>query len=101
MKILVTGATGAIGSALLNALRAAHHEVIPASRRAEGVDSLPVDLSVVPSRRWWAQHLYGVDVVVNAAGIIRETAKDGFEAIHTQAPIELFRGCVDAGVQHV
>jgi len=101
MKILVTGATGALGSALVDALRTASFEVIAASRQAEGHGSLQVDFSAVPSRRWWAKHLCGVDVVVNAAGIIRETKADKFKAVHTHAPIELFHACVEAKVQHV
>ncbi|MCD2512997.1 SDR family oxidoreductase [Comamonas endophytica] len=101
MKVLVTGATGAIGSALVRALRAAHCEVVAASRAPADPAGLPVDLAAVPSRQWWAQQLQGVQVVVNAAGIIRESAGQSFDAVHTRGPQELFHGCVAAGVRHV
>ena len=101
MKVLVTGATGAIGSALVRALRAAHCEVVAASRAPADQTGLQVDLQAVPSRQWWAERLRGVQVVVNAAGIIRESTGQSFDAVHARGPQELFHGCVAAGVGHV
>lgn len=101
MKVLVTGATGAIGSALVAALRAAGCVVVTAARRAAGPGSLQVDFAAPPGREWWAANLVGVDAVVNAAGILRESGADRFDSVHTQGPIELFYGCRAAGVGHV
>jgi len=42
---------------------------------------------------WWAVRLAGIDAVVNAVGILREQAGRTFQALHAQAPSELFRAC--------
>lgn len=97
----MAGATGAIGSALVAALQGDECEVVPVSRHPLPGAGLAVDFGRVPPREWWAQQLRGIDVVVNAAGIIRETAQSSFDAVHMRAPIELFLGCVQAGVRHV
>lgn len=104
MKVLVTGATGAIGSALVTTLLGLHCEVVAVSRSGQGVNGahgLRADFAQVPSRHWWSTQLEGVDVVVNAVGILRECGGSGFGAVHFAAPLELFQGCVAAGVRHV
>lgn len=100
MQVLVTGATGAIGSALVAALRRAGCDIVAASRHPPP-GGLPVDLAMVPSRDWWEQQLRGVDVVVNAAGILQEHGAQRFDTVHARGPIELFHGCVAARVRHV
>ena len=41
----------------------------------------------------WMARLQGVDAVVNAVGIIRETPRATFEALHHRAPRALFAAC--------
>jgi len=43
----------------------------------------------------------GVDVVVNAVGILRERSTQTFEALHETGPRTLFDACVAAGVRRV
>ena len=97
MRVLVTGASGFIGRALADALARAGHEVIRASRHGD----LAVDYAQVPDASWWAARLAGVDVVVNAVGILRERGDQTFEALHARAPAELFRACAAARVGFV
>nr|WP_313071407.1 NAD-dependent epimerase/dehydratase family protein [Melaminivora sp.] len=96
MKIPVMGATDAIGRALIAALAQRGVRVVPPAG-----GGLQADFSDPPSRQWWVRQLANVDVVVNAAGIIRERGANRFEAVHTDGPIELFHGCAMAGVKHV
>lgn len=49
----------------------------------------------------WAPHLRGVDVVINAVGILRESATQLFSTLHVAGPCALFEACVEAGVQRV
>lgn len=104
MRILVTGASGFIGQALVAALARAGHTVVCAARhpqRAAGVaacEPLAVDFARVPDAAWWTPHLAGIDAVVNAVGILREQGGQTFDALHARAPAELFRACAAAHV---
>src|SRR4051812_39982798 len=97
MRVLVAGASGFIGRALADALAREGHEVIRASRHGE----LAVDFASVAAAHWWAPRLENVQAVVNAVGIVRESRGQTFEALHTRAPIELFRACAAARVGFV
>jgi len=108
MRILLTGATGFIGRALLKALHSAGHTLVCVSRKP------PAAAATLPRVSWvcldfeqavephaWLAALQGVDVVINAVGILREAPGQGFEALHHRAPVALFDACVQAGVQRV
>jgi len=49
----------------------------------------------------WIPRLSGVDLVINAVGIVRETRFQTFDAIHVRAPCALFDASVVAGVRRV
>jgi uncharacterized protein YbjT (DUF2867 family) len=51
----------------------------------------------------WADALGGarIEAVVNCVGILMPSRGQSFERVHTQGPIELFRGAALAGVQRV
>jgi uncharacterized protein YbjT (DUF2867 family) len=105
VRILVTGASGFIGHALVAALARAGHAVVCATRHPQGGDDaapacepLAVDFARVPRADWWAPRLAGIDAVVNAVGILREHGAQTFDALHARAPVELFRACAAARV---
>jgi len=105
VRVLVTGASGFIGRAIVAALAGAGHAVVCASRHPPGgalpCEPLAVDFAAVPGADWWVPRLAGIDAVVNAVGILREQRGQTFRALHEQAPIELFQACVKAGVPFV
>lgn len=103
---IVVGATGLIGAPLVRALAKRGHAVVAVSRNPlsdpqRGIAALAVDFAAVPSATWWAEHLKGLDVVVNAVGIFRESRSQSFDALHARAPIAKFEGAVQAGVARV
>jgi uncharacterized protein YbjT (DUF2867 family) len=100
MRILLTGATGFIGRAVAQALRARGHTVLRALRHppAGAQDVVQADFAATPRQDWWIPRLAGVDAVVNAVGILREQGGQSFRALHTEAPAELFRACAAASV---
>lgn len=104
MRVLLTGASGFIGRAVADMLQRRGHQVVRVLRRpgadAAG-DVVRADFAQVPRRGWWQAQLHGVDAVVNTVGIIREQPGQGFRALHTEAPVELFHACAAAGVAAV
>lgn len=108
MRILVTGASGFIGAALVDTLLTRGHEVRVVRRntarlaaRFPGIEVAPVDFTQAHSADDWVPWLDGIDAVVNAVGIIRKTGRQTFDSIHRLAPIALFDACEQSGVRRV
>jgi len=107
MRVLVTGAYGFIGAHITAALLAAGHEVTCAVRGARldtrfpGIRALACDMARDIHPADWRPRLAGIDAVINAAGILRETRSDSFAAVHEAAPLALWQACVEAGIRRV
>lgn len=72
MKVVITGGTGLIGSALANVLAQAKHTVIVPTRAPERVNTPPANIQLVKwdgkTAQGWAQYVDGADAIVNLAG---------------------------------
>lgn len=101
MKILVCGATGAVGSAVVSALRSRGHAVEAASRGGGGGWRIDFMAPVAPAA--WAERLRAaqVDAVVNCVGVLMASGGQRLERVHERGPIELFEGAALAGVRRV
>lgn len=97
MRVLLTGASGFIGQAVAKELAGAGHEVISLGRRS--VPALDFTQATHPDT--WRPHLVGVDAVVNAVGILRDSTRAAMDRIHDAAPRALFEACAQAGVRRV
>jgi uncharacterized protein YbjT (DUF2867 family) len=103
-RVLLLGASGFIGRHVLHALRDAGYEVICGVRNPAGwteCRAIKVDFEHDRSESDWRPRLEGIDFVVNAVGILRETRRASFEALHVAAPIALFRASAHAAVSKV
>lgn len=104
MNVLVCGASGCVGRAVVHALRARGHRVVEGARRTEdGRHTLHVDFMQARTPAAWAETLRsaGVDTVVNCIGILMPSAGQTFERVHAEGPMELFRGAAQAGVRRI
>lgn len=90
MNVLVTGATGFVGSGLCNTLEAANYNVRRSNQRLSEVD--------------WSQSLAGVSTVVHLAArvhIMRDSAADPlaeFRVVNVHGTLNLARQAAAAGV---
>ena len=108
MRILLTGATGLIGSAVLARLHEDGHETIAvvrtrdhAARRLPADDFVRLDLRAALDPADWLPHLHGIDAVVNCAGVLQDSPRDSTAAVHADAASALFAACERAGVRRV
>jgi len=108
MRILVTGATGFIGRHIVNKLLELNYDVVACVRSGRSVpeawhniELIEVDFARDDRVSDWLERLKDVDVVINAVGIIKESAGQSFEAVHIKTPCALFEACAIAGVQKV
>lgn len=101
LTILVLGANGFIGAPLAGALRQAGHRVVRGVRNAAhgDADAICCDFTRDLTPETWRPRLVGVDVVVNAIGILRESAGSRFDVIHRQAPLAVAMACIGSGVR--
>lgn len=102
MRILLTGSTGLLGSALATALLAEGHELVcavrtmpPAARPGETF--IHADFTKDTDKSVWLARLAQVDIVINAVGIFRESASQRFDTLHTTTPCALFAACAEIG----
>jgi len=108
MRVLVTGAYGLIGSAVLARLHRNGHELVASGRnvgeaqeRAPYARWIVTDFNVLVRAGDWAPHLNGVDAVVNCVGILQGAAGDDIRRIQVTATAALFDGCERAGIRRV
>lgn len=106
-RVLVVGAGGFIGRHVVARLLAAGVSVTVCGRDAgrlrrqhPGAAALACDLAR-DSEDDWRGRLAGIHVVVNAAGLIRDSGPGGMAAVHAEGPARLFRACRAAGVRRV
>lgn len=98
MKILICGAAGFIGRHLEQTLQQAGHQVWHGARAPTGPFSVAMDFNQDQDSTIWRARVRGMDVVINAVGILSGSADD-FARLHTRAPIALFEACKQAGVK--
>ncbi len=108
MRVLVTGASGLIGSALVVRLVAEGHGVVAVARHiARPARSLPaahwvaLDMAAATGPEHWLPHLAEVDAVVNCAGVLQDGPGDSTRGVHITGTGALFAACRQAGVRRV
>jgi uncharacterized protein YbjT (DUF2867 family) len=108
MNILLTGATGFIGNAVLRELLRQGHQVTACCRHPErllidhqSLTPLKLDFAKAGAIDFWLPHLHAIDAIINCVGIIAENKSQSFAQLHTQAPVALFEAGPQAGVKKI
>ncbi|MGE3808920.1 MAG: SDR family oxidoreductase [Gemmataceae bacterium] len=108
MRVFLTGATGFIGGHIMRALSARGHAVTclvrPGSERSIEDQALPnvtARAGQFTQPVTWTEAIADHDVLINSVGIIRESPRSSFDAVHRAAPIAFFEAGKAAGVQKI
>ena len=108
MNILITGATGFIGSALLERLRSMpEHHVIAASRGktlGRRTDVATIQVQDCGPDTDWGEGMSGVEAVIHLAACVHETERGEdalavFRRVNTEGTLNLARQAIAAGVR--
>jgi len=108
MRAVIVGASGFLGRAFAKALAHRGADLLCTARNADEARAhatwpqahtqwISADLAQVPPASFWAEHLRAGDVVINAAGVLRESRAGEFDALHHRGPVQLFDACAAAG----
>ncbi|MCJ2185413.1 SDR family oxidoreductase [Novosphingobium beihaiensis] len=105
MRIMVLGAGGFIGRHVLSELSAAGHDIVAVVRRSREIERafpqvtfVERDLARATGKQGWLPLLSDIDMIVNAAGLLR--GRD-LQAVHVAMPEALHAAALDAGVRRV
>lgn len=97
MRILVLGANGFIGSAIVAVLLARGHvavgvgrDIETARRRLPRAVWIGADLAQLTAPERWHPLLEGIDAVVNAAGALQDGARDRLDDVQRRAMLALY-----------
>lgn len=104
MHILLTGSTGFVGRTVAAALTQAGHTVhggVSPRHRAPTALQVPMDFAHDTRAQVWLPRLVGMDAVVNAVGVLRDSTSRPIDAVHQHTPCALFDACAQAGVRRV
>lgn len=103
LQVLVCGANGFIGGHVVEALLRAGHRVTCGSEQRQRTDlpHLAIDFGADTGVAAWLPRLAGFDTVVNAIGVLRDSARRPMQAVHQATPAALFAACAQAGVRRI
>jgi uncharacterized protein YbjT (DUF2867 family) len=102
MRVLVTGAYGLIGSAILtrlvrdHAVTGAGRKVAAAAQRFPAAQWIAADFNTLTSAGAWRPLLESIDAVVNCVGVLQDGLRDDSHRVHVEATAALFSACEQA-----
>src|SRR5262245_57986212 len=108
MRVLVTGAYGLIGSAILARLHRDGHDLLAAGRSIDEARRrfpyarwVAADFARLITADAWRPLLAGMDAVVNCVGVLQDGGRDDMQAVQVAGTCALFDACAAAGVKRV
>ena len=101
MNILLCGATGFVGRHLETALRNAGHKVKRGVRQPRGTQDIAIDYRNDVEIATWIPRLSGIDAVVNAVGVLRDSKAQPMARLHDAVPRALFAAAAQCGIKRI
>jgi len=94
--VLVLGGHGFIGSHIVQNLRSLGAQAIIGTRKNNvNTQEKQIALHKMETLKQWNEALEGVDVVVNAVGILRQRFNETYETVHHHAIANLAKACAN------
>ena len=101
MNILLCGATGFVGRHLELALANAGHKISRGVRHPRGPGDIAIDYKNDIDIATWLPRLAGIDAVVNAVGVLRDSPALPMARLHDGAPRALFAAAAQSGIRRI
>ncbi|MEE9589604.1 MAG: NAD(P)H-binding protein [Hyphomicrobiaceae bacterium] len=108
MRILITGATGLIGSHVARRITRAGHAVVGVARSPSwarehypDIEWVEGDFRSDTTAAQWRPRLKEIDAVVNCAGVLQDGGGDNLQDVHVNGAAALFAACEELGVRRV
>jgi len=105
-KIIVIGASGFIGSHITAHLKKRGSQVIAAvrnvahfNRRFPDIPAFECDFNTIQTPFFWDDHLNGIDVVINTAGVLHDSYMNNIDNVHFNGPAHLLKASIKAQVK--
>jgi uncharacterized protein YbjT (DUF2867 family) len=101
MNILLCGATGFVGRHLEAALVNAGHKISRGVRHPRGPNDIAIDYKNDIDIATWLPRLAGIDAVVNAVGVLRDSPALPMARLHDAVPRALFAAAAQSGIRRI
>ncbi len=100
-KVLITGATGFLGQALLQKMQQKRISVTGTTRRKNFNDNFLINIDELSEQTDWTHALKNKNIVIHCAGIAHSTPQDPkeFHRINVLATKRLLKQCITAGIK--
>ena len=101
MNILLCGASGFVGRHLETALLRAGHKVSRGVRQPRGASDVTIDYTMDIDVATWLPRLQGIDAVINAVGVLRDSKAQPMSNLHNAVPRALFTAAAQQGIKRI
>ena len=101
MNILLCGASGFVGKHLEAALVSAGHKIKRGIRHPREPGDIAINYKNDVDMATWLPRLDGIDAVVNAIGVLRDSPAQPMSHLHDAAPRALFAAAAQHGIKRI
>ena len=101
MNILLCGASGFVGRHIEAALTGAGHNVIRGVRSPQNASDIAIDYKNDTAIASWIPRLHGIDAVINAVGVLRDSQAQPMSRLHDAVPRALFAAAAQSGIRRI